>query len=112
VLDNRRQPDTGVAALWQRFVDSEEYLSPRGTRSQTALTPADFPAWLLLHEQGLALQLAVDLPPAATPAEENYRCVHRWIQARRTNRHSEEMALRKALQANHPTLFRYLKQSV
>jgi hypothetical protein len=112
VLDNRRQPDTGVAALWQRFVDSEEDLSPRDARSETALSPADFPAWLLLHEQGLALQLAVDLPTSDTPAEENYRCVHRWIQARRTNRHSEEMALRKALQANHPALFRYLKRTV
>jgi hypothetical protein len=108
VLDNRRQPDTGVAALWQRFVDSEEYLSPR----ETALTAADFPAWLLLHEKGLALQLAADLPTANTPAEENYRCVHRWIQARRMNRHGDEMALRKALQANHPALFRYLKQTV
>jgi hypothetical protein len=132
VLDNRRQPDvgarrqpdTGVAALWQRFVDSEEDLpspgapSKTGARSEagahleTALTPADFPAWILLHEQGLALQLPVDLPTADTPAEENYRCVHRWIHARRTKRHSDEMALRKALQANHPTLFRYLKQSV
>jgi hypothetical protein len=144
VLDNRRQPDVGVrrqpdngvAALWQRFVDSEEDLSPPGARSEmasrsatgaraengtlsqtnsppeTALSPADFPAWMLLHEQGLALQLPVDLPTANTPGEENYRCVHRWIHARRANRHSDEMALRKALQANHPTLFRYLKQSV
>jgi hypothetical protein len=108
VLDNRRQPDSGVAASWQRFVDCEEYLSPR----ETALTAADFPAWLLLHEQGLALQLAGDLPTANTPPEENYRCVHRWIQARRMNRHGDEMALRKALQANHPALFRYLKQTV
>ena len=138
VLDNRRQPDvgvrrqpdTGVAALWRRFSDSEEDLprpvsrseiasrSATGARpetaspSETGLTPADFPAWILLHEQGLALQLPVDLATAGTPAEENYRCVHRWIHARRANRHSDEMALRKALQANHPTLFRYLKQSV
>jgi len=105
VLDHRRQPDTGIAAWWQRFVDSE-------ADSETALTAADFPAWLLLHEQGLALQLAVDLPTGNTPAEEHYRCVHRWIQARRANRHSDELALRKVLQAGHPTLFRYLKQSV
>jgi hypothetical protein len=112
VLDNRRQPDTGVAALWQRFVDSEEELSLSGADPELALTAADFPAWLLLHERGLTQQLAVDLATGNTPAEEHYRFVHRWIQARRANRHSEEMALRKALQASHPTLFHYLKQSV
>jgi hypothetical protein len=100
-LDNDRQPDTGVAASWRQFVDSEEDLDT-----------ADFPSWLLLHEPGLALQVAVDLPTGETPAEEHYRCVHRWIQARRANRHSEEMALRRALQAGHPGLFQILKRSI
>jgi hypothetical protein len=113
VLDHRRQPDTGVAALWQRFVDSAEHLAlGRAPSSETGLTAADFPAWLLLHEPGLALQLGVDLPAGRTPAEEHYRCVHRWIHARRANRYSDEMALRKILQADHPVLFEYLKQSV
>jgi hypothetical protein len=103
VLDNHRQPDNGVAALWRRFADSEENLE---------LATADFPAWLLLHEPGLALQLAEDLPTGNTPAEEHYRCVHRWIQARRANRHGEEMALRKTLEASHPSLFHLLKRSV
>ena len=112
LLDHRRQPDTGITALWQRFIDCDEDFSAPGAESEPALTAADFPAWLLLHEPGLYLQLAADLPTGSTPAEENYRCVHRWIQARRASRHTEEMALRKILQANHPVLFRYLKHSV
>ena len=112
LLDNRRQPDTGIAELWRQFMDCEQDFSLRGTDSEPALTPADFPAWLLLHEPGLTRQLAVDLAPGDTPAEENYRCVHRWSQARRANRHSEEMALRKTLQASHPILFQFLKHNL
>jgi hypothetical protein len=111
-LDNRRQPDTGISALWRRFVDCEEELWPRGVPAESALTAADFPAWLLLREPGLNLQLALDLPLGNTPAEETYRTVHRWIDARRANRSADELALRKTLQADHPVLFYYLKQSV
>jgi hypothetical protein len=111
-LDNRRQPDTGISALWRRFVDCEEELWPRGIPPESALTAADFPAWLLLREPGLNLQLALDLPIGNTPAEETYRTVHRWIDARRANRSADELALRKTLQADHPVLFRYLKQNV
>jgi hypothetical protein len=111
-LDNRRQPDTSISALWRRFVDFEEELWPRGVPPESALAPADFPAWLLLREPGLNLQLAVDLAVGNTPAEEAYRTVHRWIDARRANRSADELALRKALQADHPVLFRYLKQRV
>jgi hypothetical protein len=111
-LGNRRQPDTGISALWRRFVDCEEELWPSGVPLEPALTAADFPAWLLLREPGLNLQLAVDLAPGNTPAEETYRSVHRWIDARRANRSADELALRKTLQADHPVLFRYLKRSV
>jgi hypothetical protein len=111
-LDHRLQPDTGISALWRRFVDCEEELWPRGVAPESALTAADFPAWLLLREPGLTLQLGVDLPPGNTPAEETYRTVHRWIDARRSNRTGDELALRKALQADHPVLFRHLKRSV
>jgi hypothetical protein len=111
-LGNRRQPDTGISALWRRFVDCEEELWPSGVPLEPALTAADFPAWLLLREPGLNLQLAVDLAQGNTPAEESYRSVHRWIDARRANRSADELALRKALQADHPVLFRYLKRSV
>jgi hypothetical protein len=111
-LDNHRQPDTSISALWRRFVDFEEELWPRGVPPESALAPADFPAWLLLREPGLNLQLAVDLAVGNTPAEEAYRTVHRWIDARRANRSADELALRKALQADHPVLFRYLKQRV
>lgn len=111
-LDNRRQPDTGIGALWQRFVDCEEELWPNGVPAEPALTAADFPAWLLLREPGLNLQLGVGLAPGNTPAEEAYRTVHRWIDARRANRTADELALRKMLQADHPVLFRYLKRSV
>ena len=111
-LDNRRQPDTGISALWRRFVDCEEELWPSGVPLEPALTAADFPAWLLLREPGLNLQLAVDLALGNTPAEESYRSVHRWIDARRANRSADELALRKTLQSDHPVLFRYLKRSV
>jgi len=108
-----RQPE--LTMLWQRFLDEEpdptgaERTSPAD--GPTTLTEADFPAWLLLKEPGLALPLAEDLA-TGTPAEESYRCVHRWIHARRARKQSEELALRKALQATHPALFRVLKQSV
>jgi hypothetical protein len=102
-LDNPRQPDTGIKAQWQRFMDCEE---------DPPLTPVDFPAWLLLREPGLNLQLAINLPTDTTPGEENYRCVHRWIDARRAKRTAEEITLRKMLQALSPALFRQLKLNV
>lgn len=111
ILERGQHPDAGVTALWQRFLDSED---DDATEEDASPAPAaaDFPAWLLLHEPGLAQQLAVDLPTGNSPAEEHYRCVHRWIQARRAGRAAEEMALRKTLQASHPALFRRLKASV
>jgi len=111
-LDDRRQPDTGIAALWRLFVDCEEELGQSSVPPATALTAADFPAWLLLREPGLNLQLAVDLAMGNTSAEEAYRSVHRWIDARRANRSADELALRKTLQSEHPVLFGYLKRSV
>jgi hypothetical protein len=98
--------------LWQQFLDSEPDLPVPGHSAEPALSAADFPAWLLLREPGLALQLPADLPVRSSPAQDNYRCVHRWIQARRANRAAEEVALRKTLQASHPILFEVLKQSV
>jgi hypothetical protein len=105
-----RQPD--LTALWQQFLDSEPDLPVPGHSAEPALSAADFPAWLLLREPGLAVQLPADLPVRSSPAQDNYRCVHRWIQARRANRAAEEVALRKTLQASHPILFEVLKQSV
>jgi hypothetical protein len=92
-----RQPE--LTGLWQRFLDEE------------SLTESDFPAWLLIEEPGLALPLTEDLA-TGTAAEESYRCVHRWIHARRAKKPTEELALRKTLQATHPALFRVLKQSI
>jgi hypothetical protein len=109
-LSKLRQPD--LTALWQTFLDSEPELPTPRQAAEPLLTATDFPAWLLLHEPGLALQFAEDLPVGNTPAEEHYRCVHRWIHARRANRPAEEVALRKVLQAGHPVLFEMLKQSV
>jgi len=92
-----RQPE--LTALWQRFLDHE------------TLTESDFPAWLLMSEPGLALQLAEDLA-TGTPAEDAYRCVHRWVHARRARKHDEELSLRKTLQSLHPELLNLLKRSV
>ncbi len=106
ILDARKQPDTGITMLWQHFLDAEALLPD----SDDALTAVDFPAWLLLHEPGLVQHLAEDLPATDTPGEQHYRCIHRWVHARRANRHQEELALRKALQSAQPTLFELLKK--
>jgi hypothetical protein len=108
-------PQPELNGLWQTFLDSEEDLGTgdRGANdlaAEPALTAAEFPVWLLLTEPGLAQQLAADLPTGSTAAEEHYRCVHRWIHARRANRPQDELALRKTLQAAHPVLFRMLKK--
>jgi hypothetical protein len=96
-VSHLRQPE--LTALWQRFLDHE------------TLTESDFPAWLLMSEPGLALQLAEDLA-TGTPAEDSYRCVHRWVHARRAHEHDVELSLRKTLQSMHPELFNLLKRSV
>jgi hypothetical protein len=111
-LEHPRHQDTGIAALWQSYVASAEDLSLPGDAPESALTAGDFPAWLLLREPGLAQRLDAALPTGATPAEECFRCVLRWIEARRARRQSDEMALRKTLQAGNPVLFRHLKQAV
>jgi len=89
-----------LTTLWHRFLDEEE-----------PLQEADFPAWLLLQEPGLVLQLAEDLPPGDTPAETHYRTLHACIRARRARHQEEELRLRKTLQSSHPALFKLLKGS-
>jgi hypothetical protein len=111
-LEGRRQPDTGIATLWRRFIDGAEDLRCADEAPEAALTAADFPAWLLLSEPGLTLQLPADLGLGNTPAEENYRTVHRLIDARRAKRTADELALRKTLKVNHPALFECLKRVV
>ena len=111
-LESRRQPDRGIAALWRRFVDSDEEPSPDAAASQTCLAAEDFPAWLLLREPGLTLTLPADLPNGDSRGENAYRCVHRWIDARRARREADELGLRKTLQILHPVLFRHLKRAV
>ena len=110
-LNKTQQPDAGVGAAWQKFLAIEDELDDANADG-AALTPVDFPAWMLLHEAGLARQLSIDLARTQTPGEERYRCVHQWIEARRAQRRDDELALRKALQVSQPTLFRYLKSVV
>lgn len=105
-LEGREQPDPSIAAKWARFQDGDD------ATDELAPPTADFPAWLLLDEPGLALQLPFDLPLATSPGEERYRQVHRWIHARRMQRLDEELALRKVLMASSPFLFRVLKRTV
>jgi len=110
-LSKAQKPDAGTGAAWQEFLVTEDDLSDDDADAAT-LGPTDFPAWMLLHEPGLARHLNEDTARTDTPGEQNYRCVHRWIEARRAQRKDEELALRKALQASQPTLFRYLKSMV
>lgn len=93
-----RQPE--LSSLWNRFLDEED-----------PLAEVDFPSWLLVQEPALVLQLAADLPPSDTPAEEHYRAVHRCITARRARRSDEELTQRKLLQRANPALFELLKTS-
>ncbi len=104
-----RQPD--LSTLWQAFLDSEEDVSDDGVTDST-LPASDFPAWLLLHEPGLARQLPLDLPRGQTPSEDHYRTVHKWIHANRTHKHDEEIAIRRTLQLQSPPLFWILKTTV
>lgn len=106
-----QKPDAGVGAAWQEFLAAEDDLADEDA-DEAALAPSDFPAWMLLHEPGLARQLDIDLAQTQTPGEEHYRCVHRWIEARRLQRKDEELAQRKALQNGHAVLFKYLKSVV
>jgi hypothetical protein len=93
-----RQPE--LISLWNRFLDEEN-----------PLPEVDFPSWLLIQEPALILQLAEDLPPTDTPAEEHYRAVHRCLRARRARRQDEELAQRRLLQKSNPALFQLLKTS-
>jgi hypothetical protein len=99
-----KQPE--LTSLWRKFVDEE------AEEEEALLAEADFPAWLLLHEPGLARQLPESLPTGATSAEEGYRLVHRWLTARREARREEELTLRRRLHADHPPLFRLLKRAL
>jgi hypothetical protein len=101
-LEAKTQPDTGISALWRRFLDSEDEIE---------LGAADFPAWLLLHEAGLVQNLPEDLAGDTTRGEAQYRCVHRLQQARRAGRKDEELSLRRELQAQHPLMFCYLRRT-
>jgi hypothetical protein len=91
-----RQPE--LTALWNRFQDAE-----------IDLPESDFPAWLLLQELGLTLQLAEDLPPGTTPSEESFKTVHRCLMSRRSKRGADEIEHRKQLQSTNPALFSLLK---
>lgn len=110
-LSKPQQPDAGVGKAWQEFLATEDDLADDDA-ADPALDPGDFPAWMLLHEPGLARQMAIDLARTDTPGERHYRCVHRWLEARRAQKKDDELAERKALQAGHPLLFRFLKSVV
>jgi hypothetical protein len=97
-VNRLRQPE--LSSLWNRFLDEE-----------TPLPEVDFPSWLLIQEPALILQLAEDLPPTDTPAEEDYRTIHRCLKARRARRQDDELKLRKILQTTNPGLFQLLKTS-
>lgn len=110
-LSKPQQPDAGIGKAWQEFLAAEDDLADEDA-DDSALAPTDFPAWMLLHEPGLARQMGIELAQTQTAGEEHYRCVHRWLEARRAQKKDEELAQRKALQASHPLLFRYLKSVV
>lgn len=110
-LSRTQQPDAGIGKAWHEFLAAEDDLVDDDAED-LAFAPGDFPAWMLLYELGLFRQMSIDLARTNTPGEEHYRCVHRWLEARRADKKEDELAERKALQASHPLLFRYLKSVV
>jgi hypothetical protein len=110
-LSKTQQPDAGVGKAWQEFLAAEDELTGDGAED-LAFSPSDFPAWMLLHELGLFRQMSIELARTQTAGENHYRCVHRWLEARRAQNKEAELAERKALQAAHPLLFRYLKSVI
>jgi hypothetical protein len=101
----------GITALWQCYLAAVESLPAGSAAAEYAMTAADFPAWVLLREPGLTHQFT-EPPRGDSAAERHFRCVHAWLLARRDNRDSEEMELRKTLKAANPALFHFLKLSV
>jgi hypothetical protein len=99
-LESRHEANLILRHAWLRFAESEDF--------GDALTIVEFPAWYLLNEPGLVQFLSEDLAQGCA-ADESYRLVHRWLQARRAKQDSDQMALRKALSASHPGLFRVLR---
>jgi hypothetical protein len=102
-LNERTQPDSAMAAWWEKFVDSD---------ADGTLTAMDFPAWMLLAVPGVAQLLPTEVAVGDSAGEKHYRCVHQLLQARRAGRREDEMTLRKALQAQQPLLFEWLKRTV
>lgn len=101
LLDRHRQPDPGINALWQRFVDAAE-------DNEEPLQTGDFPAWLLLVEPGLAHQLPAAIAGGESTGETGFHLVHRWTTARRAGDADGEVALRRQMQEQYPPLFRCL----
>ena len=108
-LETLKFPD--LQALWQRFAEAAEESCAAGP-PQPALTAADFPAWLLLEEPALAGRFPADLPRGASPGEEHYRLVLRWIGAREAGCTAAEMTVRRALKEGHPALLAQLLRAV
>lgn len=100
-----RQRGRQLAGLWRQFCDDDE-------EADEAPDATDFPAWLLLHERGLAQLLAEDLATAATAGERHFIWVHQWIGASRAQREDEQMRLRRKLGEARPMLLRKLMKGV
>ena len=108
-IETLRFPD--LLELWQRFLEAEEEESLTARPLRPALAAADFPAWLLLEEPALAGRFPAELP-GASPGEEHYRLVLRWIGAREAGCTAEEMSLRRAIKETHPALLAQLLRAV
>ncbi len=111
-LDKPPFPAGSLNANWRAFQDAADSLEPDDGDGEPTLETPDFPAWLLIHEPGLATLLEAQLASSDTAGEQVYRCVHHWLQARRERRNSQEIELRRELLTMHPALFAYLKSVV
>lgn len=110
-LDKPPFPIGSLGTDWFSFVDVADSLESEDDTAAT-LDAHHFPAWMLIHEPGLAQLLGAALTTTQTEGAQLYLCVHNWLQARRERRNTQEIDLRRQLQTLHPALFRYLKSVV
>lgn len=93
LLDGSRCTDATVRALWQDFLDQEQVVG----------TPW-FPAWLLLHDRGLARALPEGLAGNGTDPERAFRILQALLQVGAGAGEKTRLDLRRQLQRIHPGL--------
>lgn len=97
-------PDRGIHASWQCFLEFEDSLPP-----EERVGIEDFPAWLLLHEPGLARALPSAFEVDVRETQQAFHLAQCLSLAQGSANGAGDLELRRALLDLHPALFRYFK---